>query len=403
MARGELSYSKARALTRVATAENEAEWLELARHATAAHVEKLARAWRRVDRLESAEVEAERHQSRYLRLHPDDDGSWVIRGRLDPEVGAVLEKALEWAREALYRRDAAVDGDADVESAGPDGAEQRRADAVGLVAERALAVLATDAGGAEAEAPSEEGGHQPPRPVGRADRFQVMVHMEANQRLDATETFPRKRPGREGRPETQPKTSPRKRGIPETTGVAEGTFSRETARRLACDADLVVMAHDTDGRVLDVGRKRRTVPPALRRALEHRDGGCRFPGCGCRYTDAHHVKHWSEGGETKLDNLVELCRRHHRAVHEEGFRVEVAREGRGWQVRFYRPDGRPIPEVPAAPVRPPDPVGAMIRAHQRDAVEPDAWTATPDWHGEPLDYGLAIDMLRGVRGARDHR
>jgi hypothetical protein len=108
MARGQLSFSKVRALTRVATPGNEKELLELARHATAAHLERIVRGWKLVDRLEDREAaaaaEAQRHANRFLRLFPDHDGSWVIRGRLDPEVGALLEKALEWAREALYRR-----------------------------------------------------------------------------------------------------------------------------------------------------------------------------------------------------------------------------------------------------------------------------------------------------------
>ena len=96
MAQGQLSFSKVRALSRVATPENETELLEVARHATAAHIERLVRAWRQVDRLEEAEEEQLRHQSRFLRLYPDQDGSYVLRGRLDPEVGALLEKAQEW-------------------------------------------------------------------------------------------------------------------------------------------------------------------------------------------------------------------------------------------------------------------------------------------------------------------
>ncbi|MDT8342758.1 MAG: DUF222 domain-containing protein, partial [Longimicrobiales bacterium] len=90
MASGALSYAKVRALTRVATPENEADLLEVARHGTAAHVERVVRAWRRVDRTEEAALEQLRHESRSLTLYPDEDGSWVVRGRLDPEVGALL-------------------------------------------------------------------------------------------------------------------------------------------------------------------------------------------------------------------------------------------------------------------------------------------------------------------------
>jgi hypothetical protein len=89
-----------------------------------------------------------------------------------------------------------------------------------------------------------------------------------------------------------------------------GTFSAETSRRLACDASRVVMRHDEDGRTLEVGARTRTIPPALRRALHHRDHGCRFPGCGLPFGQGHHVRHWAQGGPTTLSNLALLCRRH---------------------------------------------------------------------------------------------
>jgi hypothetical protein len=169
---------------------------------------------------------------------------------------------------------------------------------------------------------------------------------------------------------------------------------------LACDASVVRMTHGANGDVLDVGRKTRTVPPAIRRALDHRDKGCRFPGCGLRYADAHHVVHWSDGGDTKLDNLVLLCRRHHRLVHEEGFRVEMVEdlgkedEERGSpQVRFSRPDGKVIPAVPAAAEELPDPVGVLRLENAEGGVHPDAWTAAPRWNGEVLDLGMALEGL----------
>lgn len=151
--------------------------------------------------------------------------------------------------------------------------------------------------------------------------------------------------------------------------------STETARRMACDARSVVMRHAADGSVLDGGRKTRTVPPALRRALQARDHGCRFPGCNARLCDAHHVRHWADGGATRLDNLVLLCRRHHRAVHEEGFGVRVGRNG---DAAFCWPDGRPFPDAPAAPrwSGPPlAPTGAHLAAADIE-IGPD--TATPD-------------------------
>ncbi len=344
MERGALSFSKVRAMTRVATAENEGELVELAGHATAAHMEKIVHAWRWVDRLDDAEAEQARHESRNLRIHQDDDGMFVVRGRLDPEVGAVLEKALEWAEDQLYRR-------ASVEERREVTVGQRRADAVGLLAEKALAG-ATDHKNQTVAADRPA----PDRPIRRANRFQVVLHVGG--------------------------------GAPQVGGL---NVSAETSRRLACDAGLVVMAHEADGSILDVGRKRRTVPAALRRALEVRDRGCQFPGCGARHTDAHHITHWADGGKTKLDNLVLACRRHHRALHEGGWTVRLDAEGRAI---FHRPDGRPLPDVPPSPPVPVEPAADLERANQSLGIDPDPWAATPDWVGESLDLGLAIDALR---------
>ncbi len=120
----------------------------------------------------------------------------------------------------------------------------------------------------------------------------------------------------------------------------------ETARRLACDASLVEI-RERDGKPMSVGRKTRSIPPALRRALKRRDRGCRFPGCeNYRFVDAHHIRHWAHGGETKIDNLVLLCRRHHRLVHEGGYSVERLSKDR---LRFRGPHGAPIPDSPRPP------------------------------------------------------
>jgi 5-methylcytosine-specific restriction endonuclease McrA len=127
--------------------------------------------------------------------------------------------------------------------------------------------------------------------------------------------------------------------VEETSGCRRRSWSEScarrprtwTARRLACDASVIELREREDGSVLSLGRKRRTVSPALRRALDARDRGCRFPGCvRTRFVDAHHVRHGSRGGETNLENLVLLCRRHHRLVHERGYarRHVPQRDGR---------------------------------------------------------------------------
>jgi hypothetical protein len=125
-------------------------------------------------------------------------------------------------------------------------------------------------------------------------------------------------------------------------------------------------------------------------ALLHRDAGCRFPGCGLPFGQGHHIRHWAEGGPTKLSNLTLLCRRHHRAVHEEGYQVERLPDG---ELQFRLPNGRLLPQVPSPAGVPDDVVGILRARHEADGLRLDAHTATPEWFGEPLDVGWAIDVL----------
>jgi hypothetical protein len=162
----------------------------------------------------------------------------------------------------------------------------------------------------------------------------------------------------------------------------------ETARRLLCDGSVVIIHEDADGNPLNVGRKTRTISTALRRALQSRDRGCRFPGCSRkRYTDAHHVQHWANGGETNLDNLVLLCSVHHRLVHEEGFKMEKTPKG----LVFRAADGRRVEEVPVQRVLLHDPVLALMRNHAELAITPR--TCAPEWMGEVPAYDWITDAL----------
>ena len=134
----------------------------------------------------------------------------------------------------------------------------------------------------------------------------------------------------------------------------------------------------------------RTISPALRRALVDRDGGCRFPGCGQSRCDAHHVKHWADGGETSLDNTLLLCRFHHRLVHEEGFQLQRLPAG---EVEFRTPLGRPVPEAPTPPRQPIDPFEALVKQLEDGAIVVDPYTGTPLWDGSPPDLGLAVEWF----------
>jgi hypothetical protein len=340
LARGELSYAKIRALTRVATPDTEERLLAVGREGTAEHVERIVRGWRRVDRQAEAREAALQHAGRALHVYPDADGTVMVRGRLTPEAGALLVQALAAARETLYQRARDKEPDAD-----PPTMVQQQADALALLAETAL--------------------HHGLDPGAPGERYQVVVHVDAEVLADAD----------------QPGQSVLENGARVPAG---------TSQRLACDASRVVMRHGRDGRVVEVDARTRTIPPALRRALHHRDRGCRFPGCGVRVGQGHHIRHWAHGGPTTLSNLALLCRRHHRAVHEEGYQVDRLPDG---ELRFRRPDGRLLPEVPSLPAVRGDAVQVLRARHDADGIVLHARTATPGWLGERLDVGWAIDVL----------
>jgi len=348
LARGELSYAKVRALTRVATPETEERLLAVGRAGTAAHVERIVRGWRRVDRKAEARETARRHATRALHVYQDEDGMVVLRGRLAPEVGALLVQALAAAREALYqqrRADVSAETSGGCVSAETPTMAQQQADALALLAETAL--------------------HRGIDPGAPGERYQVVVHVDAPVLADPD--------------------------APGQSVLEDGTHvSAETSRRLACDASRVVMRHAPDGQVVEVGARTRTIPPALRRVLHHRDQGCRFPGCGLPFGQGHHIRHWAHGGPTTLSNLALLCRRHHRAVHEEGYQMDRQPDG---ELRFQRPDGRLLPEVPPPAAIPADPVQALRARHDAQGLRLHPRTAIPGWLGERLNVGWAIDVM----------
>lgn len=330
-AHGELSYCKVRALARVARPKTEAGLVEIARHATGAQLEKLVRCY--AGALAATLGTAQHTQdSRYLRWSWNDDGSLRLEGRLPAAEGAVVIKALG-AFEA-------EPGEGDDFAASPVAA--RRADALVTMTRAAIS------------APAEGGT--------RSDRCELVVHVDAAT-LGSDE-------------------------VVERAAVADGpALAPETVRRLGCDA-AVVRIVERDGRPLTVGRRTRTVPAALRRALRNRDGGCRFPGCTHeRFLHAHHIQHWARGGPTTLENLVQLCSYHHRLVHEGGFGVE---RGRGGSVRFRRPDGRAIAALPAG--RPASGPG-LAEQHRARGIMVDASTCRPLSAGDRLDYDIAMDAL----------
>ena len=391
MRRGELSYSKVRALNRVARPDTEKELVELGKAGTTAHIERVVRAWRRIDRTIEAHDDELRDASSHVTTHIDENGMFVIRGRLAPEAGEVLMKALDAASDKLY---AEQQGDRP-----PAG--KVRADALALVAESAL-----------------KNGLDP---GSSGDRYQVVVHVnEAEPKAAAKEAAPdRVHRVPAGTPATHKvecgdaavdngRVPAGTRAVPEEPAAAAATgptagpnpagawlgtscipVSAETSRRIACDAAKVVM-RQRSGEILSVGRKTRTIPPPIRRALEFRDRGCRFPGCSSKRCDAHHIEHWADGGDTKLSNLLLLCRRHHSLLHEGGFSVRMDDEG---AVQFFHPRGRLLKQSPAPPPVGVDAARELIEHLEDAGILVTGRESMPAWDGEPMDLRYVMECL----------
>ena len=342
MAAGQISYAKVRAMTRIADATNEDYLLNIALCGTASHVEDLVRGYRRALDAQELGREAIQQRDQSLWFHTEPDGSLVIRGRLPAEIGGLFVKALQAAEDSLP---IPKNVSAETSSDQLQRVRKRRVEALATIAESFLA--------------------SGPRELAGGDRQQIVVHVDS-------ETL---KHGHAGRCELEHGPS----------------IAAETARRFSCDASVVRVVENEQGEPLDVGRKTRTIPPAIRRALNARDKGCRFPGCSFkRYVDGHHVKHWAHGGETKLSNLVTLCRFHHRLVHEGQVAIQTLDDG---AFRFVRPDGATFESSVPQPVD----WAALVCAHYASSLRISPATVVTHWTGEALDLDLAISSLLARR------
>ena len=385
---GTLSYAKVRAMTRTATPENEEAFLMIARHGTAQHVENLVRKYRRYRRLSAPEQDKAQYEAREFSWYTDEDGMLVFHGRLPPEDGAVFLKAMEaWCdvvnREERDRVQQMEDVSAETSSAShtetPENVSaetsvpeltrttysQKRADALVRMAEQALHGLSAG-----------------PLPLSNPEKYQIIVHLE---------------PERLGNGLADPGNSPDNHVCSLECGESHFSLSSATARRLTCDASLVPVLEDGDGNVLNIGRKTRAIPPAISRALRIRDQGCRFPGCTqSRYVDAHHVQHWCDGGETSLDNLITLCRYHHRLLHQEAYTIV---NGAGGEFAFVKSDGKRMPRaLPQQFLDAEDTGQTPAIEMQQASLGIDADTAQSLWQGEPCDYGMAVEAMMAMDG-----
>lgn len=328
---GQLSYSKVRAMTRVATPKSESDLVEVARHGTAAHVDRIVAGYCTVQRNVDPERAHLQMRRRGVWYDTAEDGTVTITVRGAPDATATIRAAI----------DAAAAGLPELEDEPDAPCAARRFDALEHVARTYL----------------EPDDHAAPA-------IEVVVHADL-------ETLAEGEPGRaelEG-------------GPPLTAVVLE---------RLACDSALR-LAIDQGDRTIDVGRRTRTIPPALRRAIADRDhGACRFPGCARHgRLQVHHRQHWARRGRTERSNLFLVCLYHHKVLHEGGW---DARGDANVMLTFVDPRGRPMPEVTSPPPRT-DP-SAIRREHAASSVSITAETIVPTWRaGERLDLHHAVSSL----------
>jgi hypothetical protein len=306
---GRLSYSKVRALTRVAANHDEDLLLAYALDATASQVEERCRQLRNAEP-ESVHTARQVWERRSLTVFRDRARGCVrITIELPEADGELVAKAVE---HAVAAGDAAFGVEfASNRERSADAWRAQQADAIVAISKAYLGggMRAATVSEARPGDPAAERGEAPKRarPVSAADHYQVVVHVDDKSL----------------------------RG-----GAGRSDLPIETVKRLTCDCSIVTIVEDEHG-TPDVGRKKRTVSTALRRALWSRDRGCIFPGChNKRYIDAHHIVHWADGGETNLDNMKLLCTYHHTLVHEGG--VTMHRDECD-EMFFRRADGRVIP------------------------------------------------------------
>jgi hypothetical protein len=339
-AAGRLSYSKVRAITRVATPANEDELVMYAQHTTAAQTERIVRTYRRYRSPEEETQAANRlYEEQYLQVEYDDDGAGVITARMPPEVAAQLLEALEFARTHMPA-DQRGEG-------GPAGPPRTRGainvDALAMIVETFMA--------------------NQPATRSNSDRWMVGVNVDAEVLVDD-----------------------------DPDGICEledgPALPVDTVRRLFCDASTVAIIRRENGEPLIVSPRSKTVPRAARRAARFRDRGCRFPGCGERtFTQIHHIHHQSRGGSHEIVNVIELCGFHHRLVHEGG-----------WTVRFLEHDEiiaiTPNGNVISNRIEPPPGADTSIAARNGKAgLAIDDTTITPNWWNDPLHLG---DIVGGL-------
>jgi 5-methylcytosine-specific restriction endonuclease McrA len=391
-AAGRLSYAKVRALTRIVTPETEADLLEMALPMTAGQLERFAQAHRKVTREQEQLVRSRRK----FCWHWVDDFEFAFRGLLPPEQAAVVLQALRAAMGDLeHPHDHDHDeGGVSAETRAARLKEQDDKEGVSWEGTTPPASRREDAGDLAtalveicAEYLNTRAAH-----ADNPDTYQVIIHAGA-EAITADDDQPEPQPASAGpepaegtepgrvSAETRPSLPISHPAFPMRCHLEDGpAISPQALKLIGCNATISTMLHDADGTVLNVGRRTRKPPAALRRAVRERDRyRCRFPGCESRRTDTHHIIYWSNGGETRLSGLISLCKRHHAIVHDKGIIIATIPDG----FAFYTREGIPIPTSPPLPRT----SGDITTSHDA-AITPS--TIIPPNSGERLDLHLAI-------------
>jgi Domain of unknown function (DUF222)/HNH endonuclease len=384
---GELSYSKARAIARVATPATEEVLLIYAEHLPAAQLERVCAKVKIVEDGKQALLAKAQGlpppppPERTVQLRGLDDGMVSVRAVLRAEEAALLIEVIQRAAKQ--------------------GTEPPREDVAPRCDEEGAACScdsAADPARAANAAPARA--TYDPRELPRTRADGLMTVIQAYARGASPERTPVELivtvPAAvlASVPATAALEAPASVAVqsplsaPATTELPSGdALSAESTRRLACDAGLVEVLVEgstaANPQPLSVGRKTRTIPAAIKRALLARDRTCRFPGCSHRlYLDGHHIRHWVDGGETEIGNLMLLCSTHHSYVHEHGYRA--TQDGHG-AFAFFDPRGNPVVAVPPRP-RPTAQPGPL-------ASTPSAESSRCRWRGERLDLPDAVGRI----------
>ncbi|MBL4796606.1 MAG: DUF222 domain-containing protein [Oleispira sp.] len=448
--KGELSYSKVRAMTRAATDLNESYLLNIAQYGTAQHVEKLVGIFRTVSRVEDfagsdaisvmgeldesvvvsddefdQRREQKLYESRSVSCYQDDEGMWIINAKLPAEEGGLLVKVLQELGNNLattnlkessvqdkkdqkgeqkndekiaaatfsdYKKDdlsaSSLLGEQLLPKEEPLTFPQRRADALTTIAESFLAKTGGD--DERSEFSTLKG----------AERCQLVLHVHHGRAGSI---------GSDG-------NSDAKDDVQLDADLDGRWLVPDAALRLACDAALQVVEEDAVGNVLNIGRRSRIIPAAMSRALSIRDGSCQFPGCcETRFVEGHHIKHWANGGDTKLENLVTLCRYHHRELHRGKFFISVKSEANKLERFVDRLCFSTVDRYFDSPfnrskdfVIAPNPAKFTCACCDGSVLEKtlprvvydgiDENTAVTKWQGEQMDLGMAIEGLIRASG-----